>query len=224
MRSTASVFLFLVATAFAQSDRGTLTGTVADPTNAVVAGATVSARNTESGGQYETVTTPTGNYTLAQLPVGSYDLTVSSAGFTKFVQQGIRIQVAQTARVDIVLQVGSTAESVTVNADAALLKTESAEQSFNMPISRMNALPINFAGRMRNPLTFVWLSPGTSVALTSGELRTDVKVNGLPTSTFAVRVEGQDTTETMSPNTSDRFLPSVEALQEVSIQTSNYSA
>ena len=78
-------------------------------------------RNTETGAVFETVTTPTGNYTIPSLPIGAYDLTVESPGFSKKIQQGIHVQVAQTARVDLALQVGSSTESVTVLADAPLL-------------------------------------------------------------------------------------------------------
>ena len=101
----------LALTAFAQGDRGTITGTVSDPVSAIVPGATVSAKNTESGAQFDTVTTGTGNYTLASLPAGVYDVTVSAAGFNKSVQQGLRVQVAMTIRVDIILKIGSTNES-----------------------------------------------------------------------------------------------------------------
>ena len=109
--------LFTVAT-FAQSDRGTITGTVSDPANAVIPGASVLATNTENGSQFETVTTATGNYTIAGMPAGMYNLTVTSDGFNRFIQQGLRIQVAMTARVDVILQVGSTTESITITADA----------------------------------------------------------------------------------------------------------
>lgn len=63
---------------------------------------------------FETVTTPTGNYTLPSLPVGVYDLTVSLEGFSRRVQQGIQTQVAQTERIDLALQVGSSTETVQV--------------------------------------------------------------------------------------------------------------
>src|SRR5262245_31238414 len=106
--------LLLATAAFAQSDRGTLTGTVTDPANAVVPAAKVTARHADTGGLFETVTTPTGNYTLASLPIGLYDLTVESPGFSKKIQTGVRVQVAQTTRIDVTLQVGTATESVTV--------------------------------------------------------------------------------------------------------------
>jgi hypothetical protein len=91
---------------------------VTDPAGAVVPAAKVAAKHTETGALFETLTTPTGNYTIASLPIGPYDLTVEAPGFSKTTQQGIRVQVAQTARVDVELKVGLTTESVTVVADA----------------------------------------------------------------------------------------------------------
>jgi len=128
-----------------QSDRGTITGTILDSANALVPNASVTAIHSETGSKYAAVSTGTGNYTLVSLPSGAYDVSVEVPGFKRFVQQGVRVQVAQTARVDIVLQVGSAAESVTVTADAPLLRTESAEQSTTMAGARIEALPMNFA-------------------------------------------------------------------------------
>src|SRR5271157_3308797 len=112
--------LFL-GSAFAQGDRGSISGTVSDPASAVVPNAIVMVRNLETGSQHQTATTETGNYTLAQLPAGTYELSVTAAGFSKYVQQGIRALVAETVRVDVALQVGSPSDSVTVTADAPLL-------------------------------------------------------------------------------------------------------
>src|SRR5512147_3338414 len=93
--------------AFAQGDRGSITGTVTDPAKAVVPNAAVVLRNVENASLYQTVITDTGNFTLAQLPSGTYELSIEAPGFSKFIQQGIRVLIAQTARVDVVLQVGS---------------------------------------------------------------------------------------------------------------------
>src|SRR5258708_24241777 len=107
--------LMLLALAlFAQGDRGTITGTVADPAGAVVAGAPVEARNTGTGVVYQTETTTTGNYTLAQLPAGTYEISLTVSGFKKFNRSNLAIQVAQVLRVDVGLEDGSASESVTV--------------------------------------------------------------------------------------------------------------
>ena len=68
---------------FAQSDRGSITGTVTDPSGAVLASAPVEAKSEGTGLVYPTATSGTGNYTISQLPVGTYDITVTAAGFKK---------------------------------------------------------------------------------------------------------------------------------------------
>src|ERR1700674_847182 len=119
-------------TALAQSDRGTITGTISDPAGALVPAAPVQARNVETGALYEAASSATGNYTLAQLPTGNYELSVTVTGFKKYVRQNLVLPVAQTLRIDITLEVGSNAESITVSEAAPLLKTETGELSHNV--------------------------------------------------------------------------------------------
>ena len=137
----------------AQSDRGTVTGTVVDAAAAVIPGAALTLINTGTGAVYTTVTTETGNYTVPSLPVGTYTLTAARQGFSKYVQEGIQVQVAVSLRIDVTLQVGSSVESVTVTASAPLLKTESADQSFNITGDQVNALPLTQGSAgLRNPM------------------------------------------------------------------------
>jgi hypothetical protein len=144
MRSlTVAVGLFVLALiAFAQSDRGTITGTISDPAGAVVANAAIEARNQATGVVYPAASTATGNYTILQLPVGTYEVSVAVPGFKKYVRRGITVEVAQTLRIDIPLEVGGSTESVTVQADAPLLRTESGDISHTVNASTMDDLPI----------------------------------------------------------------------------------
>lgn len=217
----AVMILMVCVSASAQSDRGTITGTVKDPAQAVVAGATISATNKATGAQSQTVSTETGNYTLASLPAGIYDLSVEAATFKKSLSAGVQVQVAQTTRMDIVMEIGANSEVVTVTAETPLLKTESAEQSTTISRERLNELPINFAanGAIRNPLAFVNLLPGASINGIS-----NVRVNGMPNSSFKVTVDGQDITSGNLQDRWDETQPSVEMLQEFTLQSSNYSA
>ena len=80
------LLLLTVSFASAQSDRGTITGTVSDATSAVIPGASVVVTNAETGAKYETVSTETGNYTLTQVPPGVYQLSVELPGFKKYVR------------------------------------------------------------------------------------------------------------------------------------------
>src|SRR6516165_8305716 len=126
----------LVFSAFAQTDRGTITGAVSDPAGAVVANAVVEAKNADTGTVFQVGTSATGNYTLAQMPVGTYELSVTVPGFKKSVRPGIIVSVAVTVRVDFTLGVGAATESVTVQAEAPLLKTESGELSHTVEYDR----------------------------------------------------------------------------------------
>ena len=79
----------------AQTDRGTITGAVKDPSDAVVAGATVMGKNLATGVENKTVTTHTGNYSLAGLSVGTYDVSVEANGFKKFLSRGVQVQLTR---------------------------------------------------------------------------------------------------------------------------------
>src|SRR4051812_45088874 len=105
-RFAISVVVFAVF-AFAQTDRGTITGTVSDPAGAVVASAPIEARNTGTGAVFQAASSATGNYTIAALPSGTYELNVTVPGFKKYVRQNLLVQNAQTMRIDVALEVGS---------------------------------------------------------------------------------------------------------------------
>jgi len=220
----ACLFLISVA-AFAQSDRGTITGTIGDPAGAVVASANVEAKNIDTGTPYEVVSTGTGNYTLSQLPAGTYELAVTVPGFKKYIRQNVVVSVAGTARIDVTLEVGAATESVTVTEAAPLLKTESGELSHNMTTERVDNLPvINLGfgagvGNVRNPLQAINLIPGSSFANDN-----TLRVNGMPANTQAIRIEGQDATNGQHREFNQVVQASLDAIQEVTVQTSNFAA
>ncbi len=220
--SRAAVLAALSVCAMAQSDRGTITGTVVDVSGSLIPNADVTAINPETGLELKVKTTETGNFTIPSMPAGTYNLVVEATGFRRMEQQGIRVQVAQTARVDVVMQVGSTSESVMVTADAPLLNTENAAQMTTVNREQLNQLPLNFAigaGAVRNPLSFVQLAPGASISGWN-----TIRVNGAPSGTFKIIFEGQDSSSGLDARVSDESQPSVEALEEFTLQTSNFSA
>ena len=228
MRHVRALFCLFVLTSvmFAQNDRGTITGEIKDQGGAIVPGAPVVATNAGTGAESRTTSTGTGNFTIPSLPAGTYSLSVEVKGFKKFVQENIGINVSITNRVDVVLQVGAATDTVTVTAEAAQLKTESAEQSTIIETDRINALPLNFgggggsSGNIRSPFAFNMLSPGVT-----GTGQDTAAVNGLPTGTFRVQIEGQDATSQNDPNwTSTVSHSSVDAIEEFSLQTSTFSA
>ncbi len=226
-----SLFVFATA-AFAQSDRGTITGTISDPAGAVVANAAVEAKNIATGALYTAASSATGNYTVAQLPAGGYELSVTVPGFKKYVRTGLQVEVAGTVRIDAVLEVGSATESVTVEAAAPLLKTEGGEVSHNIATQTLDDLPIltltgnaasfgtaSSLGNIRNPLAAVALLPGARITAES-----IMRINGMPSNSQSINIEGQDATNGFIKEFNQINQAGMEAIQEVAIQTSNFAA
>jgi len=209
----------------AQSDRGTITGTVGDPAGAVVASAPIEVKNVQTGNVYQGGSSATGNYVF-QVPTGTYELSVTVPGFKKYLRQNITVPVEQTVRIDVTLEVGSNAESVTVTESAPLLKTESGELSHNVSSDTLNNLPVLGIGAasvgatgIRSMWSVMNVIPGAYWTPDSA-----VRINGTVSNMGALRVEGQDSTDTISRATTSQNEPSVEAIQEFAIQTSNYAA
>jgi len=104
---------------------GALTGTISDPSGAVVAGAQVKATNAATGEERTGVSQENGNYTLPLLLPGSYRVEFSATGFKQAVKPVLQVNVTETARLDVQLEVGNVQEQVTVTSEAGLLQTES---------------------------------------------------------------------------------------------------
>ena len=221
------VCLFLASlTAFGQGGNATITGTITDQAGAVVTGAAVEARNTETGLLYTGASSTAGNYTISDLPIGTYVVTAKVQGFKTYTHSNLALAATQVLREDIGLQVGNATESVTVTAEASLLKTETAELTHNVTLTQMDNLPllgIGLAGNgpdgIRNPFNVIQSLPGSTGYTLPGY--NVGNFNG-QTSQASIRIEGQDATphalayEGMAQ-------PGVDAIQEVAFQTSNYA-
>ena len=221
MRVIAGAFLcllLLVPAALAQSERGTITGTISDAAGAMIPNAPIEAKNLETGAVYKAASSLTGNYVISQLPVGTYQLTATMPGFKQYLRTGITVMTAQSLRIDISLEIGNISETVTVNADAPLLKTESGELSHVVSTDRLDNLPMLSATGIRDPFAAVNLMPGTSG--TGGLMR----VNGMPGFTMSLRIDGQDATQNIWTLAYNMSTPSVDSIEETAIQTSNFAA
>ena len=154
---------------FGQAGSGTITGTLRDPAGAVIANAPVEVRNTNTNVPYPTVTTATGAYTVTQLPPGPYSVTASSPGFKKLIRAGITVDAGQVLPLDLVLEVGANTESVTVTAEATLLKAETGDIAHNITLEQLDDLPVLGIGGqnagsngIRNPYNSVVFLPGVN--------------------------------------------------------------
>ncbi len=211
----------LVPAAVLAQTGGTITGRVSDATGALIPAAKITMTNPEVGAKFDAATTDTGNYTIPSVPVGTYTLSVEAAGFSRYNQTNIQVQLAVTTRVDVVLKVGAATDSIDISAESTLLKTENAEQSTTLTGKQIAELPINFgigAGAIRNPLSFIQLTPGATFNGWN-----NITING-SANNFKILFEGQEADSAYQNQVSDEEQPSVEAIEQFTLQTSNFAA
>jgi hypothetical protein len=218
--------LFVLGVLSAQTGNGTITGVVTDPTGAVVANAAIEVKNTETGVVFRAVSTDTGNFTIPQLPIGSYELTTTVQGFKRYNRQNISLAAAQVLRLDVPLEIGASTEAVTVTAESTLLKTETGDLTHNITLQQLDNLPLLGVGNsnsgssgLRNPFNVAQTIPGVSYSANSVMV-----VNGAPNNTASYRLEGMDNTNHTVSFAVQENQPSPDAVQEIAIQTSNYAA
>ncbi len=139
------VFVLLAAVSLsAQTFRGTILGTVTDPSGAVVAGAKVTVKNEGTGLERTTETSGDGSYALPELQIGSYTVTITLNGFQTSVTKGVTVDVAGERRVDAALKTGAVSSTVEVSGDLLpQVETTSAELGGTLTANTIEALPVN---------------------------------------------------------------------------------
>ena len=224
-RTTRYLLLGLLATTsslLAQTGLATLTGTVTDQTGAVMSGVTITAKQLATGAVTTAASSETGNYTIPQLRVGDYEVSVEQTGFKSFKREGLTLSAGQVMRVDIQMEVGATTESVTVTAEASLMKTDSGTLSTNITPAQIRNLPLLPVGTfIRDPFSIgqtvaglTWTSQGFGVS----------RVNGLPGANIQYRLDGEVLGQRAAPTITTRTQPSPDAVEEVVVQTSSIAA
>ncbi len=201
---------------------GSIRGTVADASGAVVAGASVTATNLATSAARTVVTNQEGIYVFPDLAIGTYSLLVSHEGFESRKRDGIDLLTGHTVDLSVELSVGSAAQSIEVTTAAPLIQTASSSVQTSVEQEQIQSLPLNG----RNALQLTVLTPGTAltnVGTESGQQdNTGLTVNGLRATQNNVQLDGGIY--------NDRFfdsvpiLPNPDALQEFTIQSSNYGA
>jgi carboxypeptidase family protein/TonB-dependent receptor-like protein len=152
-------FLLIAVSMWAQTFRGTILGTVTDPSGNLVAGATVKVKNTGTGLERTTYTGADGGYIIPELPIGSYSVTVTQTGFQTSVTSGVAVDVATQRRVDVQLKVGQVTQRVDVaGGELPQIETTSDELGGVITSEAVEDMPIN--GRDYTKLIF--LNPGVS--------------------------------------------------------------
>lgn len=213
-------------TGFAQSGRGTITGTVTDANGAVIQGAAITLTETHTGSVYNGKSGPEGLFNFPELPPGTYALDVTASGFEAYRRVGIDVLVGSMSTVNAQLVVGSAQTSVTVNADASHLETDSSEVGFTMSPQVLESLPLPFGGEIRNPLEFAALAPGFAGSMTNNPSSPPsgaFKLSGGQQGGIDILLDGA-TTELASANMQVTYGFSVEAVSEFKVMTNTFDA
>src|SRR5436190_3292593 len=198
---------------------GSLAGTVTDPKGAVIAGATVTLVNDETKQEFTAVSSGEGTFTIPTLFAGMYTATISMQGFKTAKVTEIKIDVGKPSSIQIVLEVGSATETVTIVGGGELLQTQSATIGTTLTGRQITDIPT----ASRNALDLVLALPGTG---TPGRPRTS-SVNGLPKGAINITLDGvnvQDNTLKSSDGFFTFIQPRTDAIQEVTVSTSTPGA
>ena len=213
------------AAAWAQ-DTGSITGTVKDASGAAVSGAAVEVSSTDHGIIRQTVTNSSGDYNESGLPGGTYDVIVSATGFKKYQAKGVKLDVAAKARVDVPLEVGSISTEVVVQGEnVAQVETQSSELSGTVNGKEISQLELNG----RNFTQLVTLMPGVSNQTGQDEGTVGVygnvsfSMNGGRVEYNNWELDGGDNMDNGSNSTLNVY-PSIDAIAEFKVLTSNYGA
>jgi hypothetical protein len=210
----------------AQSIEGAIVGVVRDDSGAVVPEVTVTVTNPARGLTRTITTDAMGNYTFPGLPPGSYDLTAERQGFRRAVAPNVLVEVNQTVRVDLTLQVGAVVEEVTVEAAAGMVESQTSALGQVVHSEAVTEIPLN----ARNYVQLSLLSSGVA-ALPEGGLssinnaltnrtNTSVIISGNREASASWLIDG---IESKGGFAIAQLQPSIDAIQEFKIQKSNYA-
>ncbi|MBI3693362.1 MAG: TonB-dependent receptor, partial [Acidobacteria bacterium] len=215
--------LLLAAGLRGQQDMGVITGLITDATGAAVPGAKVTALNRDTNENWGAETSGVGTYTVGPMRVGTYDVTVEKAGFKKAVWQGIALHAQDRVRADFELQLGQIAEVVSVVAEAPLLETEISSLSHVVGERQIRELPLNG----RNFQQLAWLTAGVTPATRSRDRESGFNAHGQPMYQNSFIIDGIDNNNNvmgMQDRKMQVVVPSLDAVAEFKVETSNYSA
>jgi hypothetical protein len=194
-----------------------MTGTVVDATGAVVANATVEATHLETNIKTRTTSNESGNYTLAQLREGAYELRAQASGFKEFVAQNIVLVARDIRRVDVELQVGTVDTRVEVSAGATLIETETARIGETQTASMLKTLPLNTRGIW----AFLALAPNV---LQAGGGSSTIRFAGSRGNQSHWSIDGTTMSDGVDETQIGPLANYIESFQEIKIDVSNNTA
>ncbi len=202
---------------------GAIEGTLTDQSGAVLPGVTVIVRNTATGVSRNTVTDSAGVYRAPLLPVGSYEVTASLAGFATTTRPNLTLTIGRTLVIDLALKVSGQQEAVMVTAEAPVIETTRSQQSSTVASTAVSNLPVNG----RNFIDFVLTTPGVTRDVRGG----DISFAGQRGTLNSLVIDGADNNNTFFGQTLGRtgsgrapYQFSQDAVQEFQVNRNAYSA
>src|SRR5438094_1220546 len=221
--SFAICLLILVPYASAQKTSGTITGTLTDPSGAVVPGATVSVVNERTAAARETMTNEEGSFSLPELEAGTYRLTVNKAGFKKLALKNVELHVADVTTLNLKMEMGAATETVMVESSPVSVNTSTGDVSNIMLGEQVRELPING----RNFVQLTTLVPGAAVGESFDNKNkglfagVDISFSGSPSVDNQWTVDGAGNNDIGSQRTILTY-PSIDGIEEFKIQRNRY--
>ncbi len=221
---------FILGTGFvlAQSDRGTVRGTVTDPSDAVVPNAKVVLTGVENGESRETTTGEEGIYVFPEIKAGLYQLTVEAPGFSRTSIENVKVDVQGTQSIVVKLQLGEvTGNVVTINAEGATINADNPVRQTTVDERQVRELPLLTGGESdgRTPLSFIFLDSNVGSASNDGSTNTSkFRVSGGQASGTEILIDGASVRRTQNGTFFSETAPSPNAFQEFTISTNSYSA
>ena len=206
----------------AQVVTASLRGTVSDPSGAAAPNASVKVTNASTDVVTETKTDENGRFVFASLsPGGPYILTVTAQGFKVEQRTGITLAVSQIAEIEVPLQIGSTSDTVEVNADVSQVETSTGTISGLIENRSIVNLPLN----QRNPYALVFLLPGATGSVGTAYNSANISINGGRPGSMDILVDGIPASPPLAnPIQGFAVFPSVDAVDEFKVLSNGYSA
>ena len=220
-----SGILLMPISATGQVAVGTLLGNVQDDTGGAVPGATITATETRTNISRTAVSNAAGNYTFNNLAPGVYRVDAELVGFRTFTRENVDVRVNTTIRVDVVLGIGELEESVTVTGEAPMLQTDRTDTGRIIESTQITQMPLGFN---RNFQALLITVPGASRPFRphsefyNSQDSLSTNVNGQSRQVNNVQLEGADNSD--NGGSLAFYIPSAEAIETVSVATSNYDA
>ena len=220
-----AALMLIPSTASAQAVTGTLLGNVTDSSGAAVPGATVIATDVDKNTSRSVVTNDAGYYIMTSLPNGTYTVEAELQGFKKVARQNVKVDVNTTVRVDLPLTVGQMTEEVTVSAETPVLQTDRTDTGRVLESKMVSELPLT---HNRNFQSLTMTVPGVTrphrehSQFFNSQDSLRYEVNGQPGMASTTLIEGLD--DNQKTGLLQVIIPAADALETVSISTSNYDA